>query len=91
MIVRLLVYLCGGFWSLYRKCNKQRFSPLNKFYRLLFKADSFVHGSSIAWDSYFEGQPCFPHGRRGIFISKYSRIGKNSVIFQHVTIGYNSN
>lgn len=36
------------------------------------------------------GMPCFPHGEMGIFISKQSVIGKNCVIFQHVTIGSNT-
>lgn len=31
----------------------------------------------------------FPHGLKGIFISKRAKIGKNCVIFQHVTIGSN--
>jgi serine O-acetyltransferase len=34
--------------------------------------------------------PCFPHGLSGIFISGGARIGKNVVIFQHVTIGSNT-
>lgn len=31
----------------------------------------------------------FPHGLKGIFISKIAKIGINCVIFQHVTIGSN--
>ena len=35
----------------------------------------------------FHGRPYFPHGLHGVFISSESVIGKNAVIFQHVTIG----
>lgn len=31
----------------------------------------------------------FPHGLKGIFISQKATIGKNCIIFQHVTIGSN--
>lgn len=44
----------------------------------------------IAYDSCFEGQPCFPHGMSGIFISSKAVIGRNAVIFQQVTIGSNT-
>ncbi len=37
-----------------------------------------------------KGIPCFPHGERGVFISKNSTIGRNCVIFQQVTIGSNT-
>lgn len=56
-----------------------------------------------AWNTYFEnknsfihagiqieGIPCFPHHEVGVFISKEAKIGKNAVIFQHVTIGSNT-
>ena len=38
----------------------------------------------------FESEPCFPHGTCGVFISGGAKIGKDVVIFQHVTIGYES-
>lgn len=31
----------------------------------------------------------FPHGLKGVFISQRAKLGKNCVIFQHVTIGSN--
>jgi serine O-acetyltransferase len=46
--------------------------------------------SWIGYDSCFKGEPCFPHGYFGVFISGSATIGKNAVIFQHVTIGSNS-
>ncbi len=44
-------------------------------------------GSYIGIRSEFANQPYFPHGIMGIFISDMSKIGKNAVIFQQVTIG----
>lgn len=44
-------------------------------------------GSYIGINATFLGEPYFPHGILGIFISDLSVIGKNAVIFQHVTIG----
>ena len=48
------------------------------------------YGSYVGIDAVFVGEPCFPHGPSGVFISSMSKIGKNVVIFQHVTIGSNS-
>ena len=51
--------------------------------------DHYLHkeGSYIGIRSHFENRPYFPHGVMGIFISDMSKIGKNAVIFQQVTIG----
>lgn len=51
--------------------------------------DHYIHkeGSYIGISSHFENKPYFPHGIMGIFISDMTRIGKNAVIFQQVTIG----
>lgn len=35
------------------------------------------------------GEPCFPHGPLGVFISNDASLGKDCVIFQNVTIGSN--
>jgi len=43
--------------------------------------------SSIAWNSYFAGEPCFPHGMKNIFISGDAKIGRDCVIFQQVVVG----
>lgn len=43
--------------------------------------------SYIGIRSKFSNMPYFPHGISGIFISDESKIGKNAVIFQQVTIG----
>jgi len=47
-------------------------------------------GSWIGYRSNFAGEPVFPHGPYGVFISNEAQVGKNAVIFQHVTIGSNT-
>lgn len=37
----------------------------------------------------FAGEPCFPHGPLGVFVSNDATVGKDCVIFQNVTIGSN--
>lgn len=49
------------------------------------------YNSFIPLDStLFGGDPVFPHGPYGIFISGKARIGKGCVIFHQVTIGSNT-
>lgn len=64
-----------------------------------------VHTNKLLWKAYghyfekrcafvgplakFAGEPCFPHGPLGIFVSNDSAVGKDCVIFQNVTIGSN--
>ena len=55
-----------------------------------------MHRISKAYNCYIpslaniEEKPTFPHSLYGIFISAGAKIGKNCVIFQHVTIGSNT-
>jgi len=44
-------------------------------------------GSYIGLGSKMANIPYFPHGILGVFISDRSKIGKNAIIFQQVTIG----
>ncbi|MCM1370920.1 MAG: serine acetyltransferase [Clostridium sp.] len=44
-------------------------------------------GSYIGINAQFDNTPYFPHGVLGVFISDRTKIGKNAVIFQQVTIG----
>ena len=44
-------------------------------------------GAWIGYRARIDGTPTFPHGVFGVFISDHAVIGKNCVIFQHVTIG----
>ena len=46
-------------------------------------------GSWIGENAVFAEKPYFPHECVGIFISQNAHIGKNCIIFHHVTIGSN--
>ena len=61
-----------------KKAEKQYYQYLN------------TQASWIGLSSSFASEPITPHGLLGIFISGGARIGKNCVIFQHVTIGSNT-
>ena len=58
---------------------------LEAYYRYFDK-----RGSWISHRTEFAGEPVFPHGAVGVFISADAKIGKNAVIFQQVTIGSNT-
>lgn len=47
-------------------------------------------GAWIGLGAEIDDVPIFPHGLNGIFISHNAKIGKNVVIFHHVTIGSNT-
>ena len=78
----------GGIWGL-QKHLAQNDNPDARFLRIY---SGFFHryGSSIGYSAQLADIPYFPHNLYGIFISRYAKIGKNTVIFQHVTIGSNT-
>lgn len=47
------------------------------------------YGAWIGLGAQIDQPPILPHGLHGIFISNSAKIGKNVVIFHHVTIGSN--
>ena len=47
-------------------------------------------GSFVGKGARFGGQPFFPHGCMGVFISNDAVIGRDAVIFHQVTIGSNT-
>lgn len=78
----------GGIWNLKKHLRNQA-SPSKL---LLYLYDEYFawYGSYIGLHSQFAGEPCFPHGWYGVFISGGAKIGRNAVIFQHSTIGSDS-
>ena len=90
MIARLLIVPFGNIWKLKCLCQKISFRPVKKVLLFLYRMHQYENGSSIAWNSEFDGEPCFPHGMKSIFISRGARVGRNCVIFQQVTIGSNT-
>jgi serine O-acetyltransferase len=89
MLIKILVRFFGGMWNLKALCNSATNTVYKKILIGIYKAYQGMNGCSIAWNSDLAGVPCLPHGLHGIFISATSKIGKNCVIFQQVTIGAN--
>ena len=86
MVLALWKY--GGIWEL--KEHLVKANVPNERLVEIYDAYFSRTGSWIGYSSQFDGIPCFPHGCYGIFISGGAKIGRNAVIFQHVTIGSNS-
>lgn len=90
MIERLLVFIFGGPWQLKILCQKTSYPFMKKILIMIYRYYNYKNNSSIAWNSTFLGEPCFPHGWKNIFISGNATIGSNCVIFQQVSIGSNN-
>ncbi len=78
-----------GFWKIRLLAQNAPF-PIKQVCRRVYGLLEFLGGCFIPLGAHFDGQPCFPHGIHGIFISAGCRIGRQCVIFQHVTIGSNT-
>src|SRR3972149_9873476 len=89
MLTRIIVKVLGGVWIIRYKYSNTRVNFLKKIYGFLYTYSLKSKGSWISLSARFCGEPCFPHGINGIFISGGAVIGSNCVIFQHVTIGSN--
>jgi serine O-acetyltransferase len=99
LIVKSLVFMIkkiiilkfeGDLWKIKVMLNKlQRSSIKKKCYMLAYEEILRRNGSWIGQWAQFEDKPEFPHGIMGIFISHGAKIGKNCIIFHHVTIGSN--
>lgn len=78
----------GGFWPFREKvaAKIKKGGLLKKIY--FYYQERF--GCYIGEKSEITGSPIFPHNMYGVFISNMSKIGKNVVIFQQVTIGSNT-
>lgn len=90
MVEKLLIAIFGGPWRLKKLCQKTSFPFIKKILILIYNYYNYKNNSSIAWNSTFIGEPCFPHGWKNIFISGNAIIGSNCVIFQQVSIGSNN-
>lgn len=82
------------YWK-YRKIVVDKDNKTNKFIKIFYlykikKMDAFNNasfGTHLNYGAYFSEPPKLPHGIRGIFVSHNVKVGKNSIIFHHVTIG----
>jgi len=87
MIGRILVKFCGSAWNLKLYIQNTDNRYLKKVALLIYELYQYENSSSIAYNSSFTSEPCFPHGIKSIFISGDASIGSNCIIFQQVTIG----
>ena len=78
------------FWRLKQKCRDSRNILLKAYYLRRYNKEGVKYGAYVGYNAHFEDIPMFPHGLFGIFISDHAVIGKNCVIFHHVTIGSNT-
>jgi len=89
MLARLLIKPFGSVWNIKKVCTSEN-RLYAKIARLLYGLYQYENNSSIAYNSTFASEPIFPHGMKSIFISGGAKIGRNSVIFQQITIGSNT-
>ena len=79
----------GRYWNIRTKsiCGNRIVRLINrlKHRKLMEKSNS-----SISFVTQIAGEPTFPHGLSGIFISSNAKIGKGCTIFHQVTIGSNT-
>ena len=88
MIFTYITNKIGGYWALREKfLNSNSF--IKKYYATIHKGFQYETNSYLPFNNKIKGQPNFPHGTNGIFISGGAIIGDNCTIFHQVTIGSN--
>ena len=87
MIAKLLVKPFGSFWDLKASLQKKPSGFKAKLQKAIYRMYLYENSADIAISSHFESEPCMPHGERGVFVAGATKIGKNAIIFQQVTIG----
>lgn len=94
LFVQLTASIISSVYNIWQIRNAVFKFKHNKFFKNCFQSayDKKLnsYGSWISVDASFGEIPLFPHDLFGVFISGGSVIGKNCVIFQHVTIGSNT-
>jgi serine O-acetyltransferase len=90
MLFEAIAKCCGGIWALREFSLVSNSTIVRRLSNIVYSQALNSKGSWISADARFETIPIFPHGLFGIFISGGVQVGKNCVIFQHVTIGSNT-
>lgn len=78
------------FWRLKEKCAQSRNIVMKAYYLRRFNRESMKFGAYVGYNAKFAEIPTLPHGLFGVFISDRAAIGKDCIIFHHVTIGSNN-
>ena len=76
-----------GFWQLYRLQRNAKNRLSRDIFTFMMNRSAHRHGGYIGPGAEFGEIPSLPHGLHGVFISRYSVIGRNCRIYQNVTIG----
>ena len=87
MLAKFLMKPFGSFWDLKSSLQTEQSGAISKIKKAIYRMYLYENSADIAISSYFESEPCMPHGERGVFISGATKVGKNAIIFQQVTIG----
>ena len=88
MFSKVIVKLLGGYNGLRMKYFKTK--SLKSIFKIILKLYQHAHGAYLPFDTNIAGPIQFIHGAYGIFLSRYAEIGKNCIIYHHVTIGSNA-
>jgi serine O-acetyltransferase len=87
----LIVRMSGGFWKFRERMRARRKGSIgSRLTRAIYYVYLHRYGAYIGHATSFASQPCFPHNLHGVFIAGNAKVGRNCVIFQHVTLGANA-
>ena len=75
------------FWRLYHRREKLKKGLRYDILTFLVNRCAQRRGGYVGPGAKLNGEPVFPHGLHGVFISRYAEIGTNCRIYQNVTIG----
>lgn len=76
----------GDWWIIREEGLSRLHTRRGRLLTLAFEREVARQGGWIGRGARFAGQPCFPHGMRGIFISDEAQVGRGCVLFQHTMI-----
>jgi serine O-acetyltransferase len=90
LLLEIIVKWMGGIWGLRRKINARKPGIIRTIYLKLYYLVMKFRGGFIGHSVTLSGPLCLPHGIKGVFIAGGTRLGRNCVVFQNVTIGSNA-
>lgn len=76
------------FFFFFYRCHRHAHGKLTRLiFTYLMSRSAHRHGGYVGPGALLCDELCFPHGLKGVFISRYARIGARCRIYQNVTIG----
>jgi serine O-acetyltransferase len=86
MLLKLIIKAGGGLWPFRARTIRAR-GPWKKVLASVYKGYLDGRGSYISLLAEFAGEPKFPHGATGVFVSPRAKVGTGVTIMQQVTLG----